>query len=79
MYVASSYNKTTTHFMTNLSFPTHQAASDDDFRGHESAACPVITSEPQKTVKILTAAGWTFFEAWKCASLPQIPATHRES
>ena len=79
MYIASPYNKTTTYFMTNFSFPTHQAASDDKFRRHESAACPVITSEPQKAVKILTAAGWTFFEAWKCALLPQSPATHKGS
>ena len=42
-----------------------QAAADDHFKGHESAVCPVITSEPQKVTKILTAAGWSFFESWK--------------
>ena len=47
------------------SLSSWQAASDDNFEGHESAAFPAITSDPQKTVKILTAAGWTFFETWK--------------
>ena len=52
-----------------LSIFTWQAASVDNFEGHESAACPAISSKPQMAVQILTEAGLSFIETWSYVSL----------